>query len=138
MEIKLLERSCKYCEDCELIKNGLDDTKCRKWCKKYIWDGKTLPTKPEFFTEIQLKSILNNFEEFTLDQRYDLKTKINGCLDLIDELQKDKVYHMSVMILQLVHKLSEVEVDDFKANYLILASLKANLREYLRKIRYFD
>jgi len=139
MKELVLETSCAQVKNCRF--QDLPDFKeenCRGWCQDYVWDGKSIPSKPEFFTDIQLKTILKKIPEaLTKEELKSLEEKISNLFSYCLFLTSEKELWIPEDVIEILNKLKVIgSINDdkkFKRAYLLYADLRTKLRIFIQK-----
>lgn len=140
---KLVERSCVNVNNCKrLEQEDFDEERCRGWCPDFAWDNKTIPSKPEFLTKAQLRTILTDSPNIgTKEDKEELNQKITGLFNLatyVLESKKAQNLCLSPDIILALQKCSDDDQKDFTISFLLYTDLKSKLRAFLKRIRFFD
>jgi len=142
----LLEKSCIYVKDCKFHKlKNFNETLCRGWCEDFCWDGKSIPIKPEFFTNIQLKNMLRKIPEVNSEENWnELNQKIQGLFGLslfVAEEKKDIQLPLDVIkALQAITEqaITEDSKKDFIGTFILYVDLRTKMRAFVKSAKLLE
>lgn len=129
-----LEFSCSNIEKCPMKElENFEDSLCKGWCSHFVWNAKDFPSKPEFFSKTQLRTMVEKLGDGDL-----IKVK-QTCWNLTEGITALAGENKNILLpknLYLAFKklkaYTEEKNDKFLDWFLVLADIRDGLRVFLR------
>ena len=137
------ENSCSNVNACSLLKeNGFDDSICKGWCEQFSWDGKTFPSKPEYFTKNQLRRVVETEGVVSEETLYSIKCECWSYMEEVSQLLLDhKEVTLPTLLFESFNKLKKF-TDDGQESPLewveIYAEIRSGIRNFLKILEKID
>jgi hypothetical protein len=109
------------------------DSQCKAWCEWFCWDGKTYPSKPEFFSKSQLRKVVETLGEGSIVKvSAECWNYTEGLLELLKE-DSDIILPKNLRdSLEKLHQYSDNSEASFLNWYNLLADIRSGTRVFLR------